>query len=298
MDKLNYGVIGNCCTAALISDKGSIDWLCFPNFDSPSIFASLLDREKGGYFGFEVSPDYQISQSYVPHTNILSTNFVSEENELSMKQLVSDMESGKVECVLWNEVKHFGDEEEYRKKNEYKIWVNDTYSKEGYKVKEEVYQVIRGQAIKNNIELIEIPIGGGYIDESEFDIILKYEKAESIEAEQETLFQYSRSVKTNLGIITISGEKKLSEIQNFASKYGLSVNVTKFVRRTIISILMIISILSLGIASVLVFITLKASNSWKEYIEDAALFVCLCGCFSGLVWIIMEIVDGIISIFQ
>ena len=59
MDKLNYGVIGNCCTAALISDKGSIDWLCFPNFDSPSIFASLLDREKGGYFGFEVSPDYQ-----------------------------------------------------------------------------------------------------------------------------------------------------------------------------------------------------------------------------------------------
>ena len=84
MDKLNYGVIGNCCTAALISDKGSIDWLCFPNFDSPSIFASLLDREKGGYFGFEVSPDYQISQSYVPHTNILSTNFVSEENEFAV----------------------------------------------------------------------------------------------------------------------------------------------------------------------------------------------------------------------
>ena len=84
MDKLNYGVIGNCCTAALISDKGSIDWLYFPNFDSPSIFASLLDREKGGYFGFEVSPDYQISQSYVPHTNILSTNFVSEENEFAV----------------------------------------------------------------------------------------------------------------------------------------------------------------------------------------------------------------------
>ena len=55
MDNLNYGVIGNCCTAALISEKGSIEWLCFPNFDSPSIFAALLDREKGGTFGFEVS---------------------------------------------------------------------------------------------------------------------------------------------------------------------------------------------------------------------------------------------------
>ena len=72
MDNLNYGVIGNCCTAALISEKGSIEWLCFPNFDSPSIFAALLDREKGGTFGFEVSEDYHTIQSYVPHTNILS----------------------------------------------------------------------------------------------------------------------------------------------------------------------------------------------------------------------------------
>ena len=69
MDNLNYGVIGNCCTAALISEKGSIEWLCFPNFDSPSIFAALLDREKGGTFGFEVSEDYHTIQSYVPHTN-------------------------------------------------------------------------------------------------------------------------------------------------------------------------------------------------------------------------------------
>lgn len=53
MDNLNYGVIGNCCTAALISEKGSIEWLCFPNFDSPSIFAALLDREKGGTFGLK-----------------------------------------------------------------------------------------------------------------------------------------------------------------------------------------------------------------------------------------------------
>ena len=54
MNNLNYGVIGNCRTAALISQNGNIEWLCFPDFDSPSIFASMLDREKGGAFGFEV----------------------------------------------------------------------------------------------------------------------------------------------------------------------------------------------------------------------------------------------------
>ena len=75
MNTLNYGITGNCRTAALISETGNIEWLCFPDFDSPSIFASLLDREKGGSFGFEVSDDYRITQSYVPHTNILSTQF-------------------------------------------------------------------------------------------------------------------------------------------------------------------------------------------------------------------------------
>lgn len=81
MNNLNYGVIGNCRTAALISQTGNIEWLCFPDFDSPSIFAALLDREKGGHFGFEVSDDYHITQSYVPQTNILSTQFTSDDSE-------------------------------------------------------------------------------------------------------------------------------------------------------------------------------------------------------------------------
>lgn len=81
MNNLNYGVIGNCRTAALISETGNIEWLCLPDFDSPSVFASLLDREKGGNFGFEVDESYQISQSYMPHTNILQTRFYSETDE-------------------------------------------------------------------------------------------------------------------------------------------------------------------------------------------------------------------------
>ena len=62
MDNLNYGVIGNCRSAALISDKGSIDWFCLPDFDSPSIFARILDNVKGGYFSVVVDDNYIISQ--------------------------------------------------------------------------------------------------------------------------------------------------------------------------------------------------------------------------------------------
>ena len=80
MENLDYGIIGNCRTAALVSKKGSIDWFCFPDFDSPSIFAKLMDKEKGGSFHFEVSDDYEISQKYNGHTNILMTRFESPEH--------------------------------------------------------------------------------------------------------------------------------------------------------------------------------------------------------------------------
>ena len=78
MQNLNYGVVGNCRSAALISETGSIDWFCFPDFDSPSIFSKILDVEKGGEFSFEVSDKYSITQKYVENTNILSTLFTSE----------------------------------------------------------------------------------------------------------------------------------------------------------------------------------------------------------------------------
>jgi GH15 family glucan-1,4-alpha-glucosidase len=74
----NYGVIGNLETVALVGIDGSIDFCCFPEFDSPSIFASLLDAEKGGRFS--IAPVLQNSrpkQSYFPNTNILLTRFLS-----------------------------------------------------------------------------------------------------------------------------------------------------------------------------------------------------------------------------
>jgi GH15 family glucan-1,4-alpha-glucosidase len=77
MNNLNYGVIGNCRSAALVSDKGSIDWCCLPDFDSPSVFAKLLDNEIGGSFSFVVDDEYKISQKYIYWTNVLCTEYRS-----------------------------------------------------------------------------------------------------------------------------------------------------------------------------------------------------------------------------
>lgn len=75
MENLDYGIIGNCKSAALISKTGSLDWCCLPNFNSASIFAKLLDDTKGGSFGFEVDDSYTITQNYLWKTNILRTIF-------------------------------------------------------------------------------------------------------------------------------------------------------------------------------------------------------------------------------
>jgi GH15 family glucan-1,4-alpha-glucosidase len=75
----NYGIIGDLRTIALAGMDGSIDFLCLPRIDSPSVFARLLDRERGGYF--QISPvvhDAQHKQIYVSDTNVLLTRFLSE----------------------------------------------------------------------------------------------------------------------------------------------------------------------------------------------------------------------------
>jgi len=84
MEQFKYGAVGNCRTGALISEKGSVDWLCMPDFDSPSVFGKLLDKEKGGHFSFLVDDNYKVSQNYIEHTNILSTLFESEEGSFEV----------------------------------------------------------------------------------------------------------------------------------------------------------------------------------------------------------------------
>ncbi len=75
----NYGVIGDLTTAALVSVGGSVDFMCFPHFDSPTIFAALLDAQKGG--SFQIAPangEFKQHQRYFPDTNILLTRFLGE----------------------------------------------------------------------------------------------------------------------------------------------------------------------------------------------------------------------------
>lgn len=74
---LNYGIIGNCSASALVSSEGSIDWFCFPKFDSPSAFAKILDEKKGGQFEIAPVGNYKISQKYIKDTNVLETSFKS-----------------------------------------------------------------------------------------------------------------------------------------------------------------------------------------------------------------------------
>ena len=76
----NYGIIGDLTTTALVNLSGSIDFMCFPRFDSPTIFGTLLDAKRGG--SFRISPtrgEFRNRQRYFPDTNILLTRFMGEQ---------------------------------------------------------------------------------------------------------------------------------------------------------------------------------------------------------------------------
>ena len=77
---LNYGIIGNCKSAALINADSSIDWCCLPQFDSPSVFGKIIDENIGGNFKIDCDDSYNINQHYIKNTAILCTRFENDEN--------------------------------------------------------------------------------------------------------------------------------------------------------------------------------------------------------------------------
>jgi len=97
----NHAVIGDLRTVALVALNGAIDFLCFPQFDSPSLFAALLDPEKGGYF--QIAPELngaKHKQLYLPDSNILLTRFLSGEGVAEISDFMTVGEAAGAQSLV------------------------------------------------------------------------------------------------------------------------------------------------------------------------------------------------------
>jgi GH15 family glucan-1,4-alpha-glucosidase len=103
----DHGIIGNLDTAALVARDGAIDFLCWPHLDSPTIFAALLDPDKGG--AFEILPrleDARVDQLYLPNTNVLMTRWLSDQGSAEVVDLMPHPDArGSVQCCLIRRVR-------------------------------------------------------------------------------------------------------------------------------------------------------------------------------------------------
>src|SRR5919112_5806668 len=85
----DYALIGDCRSAGLVSREGSLDWLCLPRFDSPSIFAAVLDAENGGRFLMRPIGEFRTERRYLANTNVLETVFRTPTGACVLRDLMS-----------------------------------------------------------------------------------------------------------------------------------------------------------------------------------------------------------------
>lgn len=96
-----YAVIGDCRAAALVAPDGAIDWLCLPRFDSPSVFAAILDRNGGGRFSVGPSAVRSVSRRYIDSTNVLETTFVTETGQVRLTDAMTVASEAEKSVELW-----------------------------------------------------------------------------------------------------------------------------------------------------------------------------------------------------
>src|SRR3989338_100055 len=85
MKNYNFGIIGNCTSAALVNSDCSIDWLCLPFFDSSSLFGRIIDEQKGGHFKISGIDTIRTQQSYIFQTAILKTTFETKDGVFEVR---------------------------------------------------------------------------------------------------------------------------------------------------------------------------------------------------------------------
>ncbi|KAI5995051.1 glycoside hydrolase family 15 protein [Pisolithus albus] len=90
----DHAIIGNLRTAALVSLDGSVESYCIPNFDSPSVFARILDKYKGGHFSITPTVQFTTKQNYLPNSNILQTKFLNDEGVVNVTDFLPRHENG------------------------------------------------------------------------------------------------------------------------------------------------------------------------------------------------------------
>src|SRR3954467_14329799 len=100
----DYAVIGDCRTAALVSKCGCIDWLCLPRFDSPSIFAALLDRERGGHWKVAPTGHFTVAREYLKGSNVLQTRFQTSSGTVALLDLMPVRDTTRTVMVPDHEV--------------------------------------------------------------------------------------------------------------------------------------------------------------------------------------------------
>jgi GH15 family glucan-1,4-alpha-glucosidase len=83
----DYAIIGDCRSAALVSRRGSLDWLCWPRFDSPALFAAMLDPEQGGRFSISPAEVLDVKRHYEPDSNVLITDFSTSQGRVRLTDL-------------------------------------------------------------------------------------------------------------------------------------------------------------------------------------------------------------------